>query len=173
MDDHQDFGSHLTWQANSSFIMPVTSTRLKALYGTGFKAPSISQLYDPSYGNEDLDPELSKSWEAGIEQPVAGDMLVLEVSYFDSKYKDMFGSDMAMKTINIGRVTVKGVESSLTLRPLKTLSLGGTFTYLKPKTRRPTRSFRAGRNTRPGQTELGLPARWESQPLVHLRRQTR
>jgi hypothetical protein len=45
-------------------------------------------------------------------------MLVLEVTYFDSKYKDMFGSS-AGKTVNIGRVTEKGVESSLTVKPLK------------------------------------------------------
>lgn len=129
VDDHQEFGSHFTWQANSSFVMPYTGTRLKALYGTGFKAPSISQLYDPSYGNEDLDPETSTSWEAGIEQPVSGDMLVLEVTYFDSKYEDMFGSS-GMQTVNIGRVTVKGVESALTVKPLKTLSLVASFTVL-------------------------------------------
>ncbi|HSV95441.1 MAG TPA: TonB-dependent receptor, partial [Spirochaetota bacterium] len=130
VDDHQEFGTHLSWQANTSLSMPLTGTRLKALWGTGFKAPSIFQVYDPTYGNEELDPELSKSWEAGIEQPVAGDMLVLEVTYFDSKYKDMFGMDGMGKTINVGRVTVKGVESALTVKPLKTLSLLASFTYL-------------------------------------------
>ncbi|MCU0845655.1 MAG: TonB-dependent receptor [Spirochaetes bacterium] len=130
LDDHQEFGSHFTWQANSSFVLPFTGTRLKALYGTGYKAPSISQLYDPSYGNEDLDPELSRSWEAGIEQPVAGELLVLEVTYFDSRYEDMFGSDAFFKTINVGRVAVKGVESALTVKPLKTLSLVASFTFL-------------------------------------------
>ncbi len=134
-DDHQEFGTHLSWQANSSFVMPYTGTRLKALCGTAFKAPSIYQLYDPTYGNKELDPETSKSWEIGIEQPVANGMIVAEIGYFNSKYGDMFGTDAFMKTINIGRVDVKGLESVLTVRPVKTLSFAGSFTYLQTENR--------------------------------------
>lgn len=131
IDNHEEFGTHLSWQADTSLLLPFTGTRLKALYGTGFKAPSIYMLYDPNYGNEDLDPELSKSWEVGIEQPLAADVVTVEVTYFDSKYTDMFGTDPSFITINIGRVTVKGVESTFTLKPIKTLSLAATFTYME------------------------------------------
>jgi vitamin B12 transporter len=34
VDAHEKFGTPLSWQANSSFLLPVTNTRLKALYGT-------------------------------------------------------------------------------------------------------------------------------------------
>ncbi|MDI9423874.1 MAG: TonB-dependent receptor [Spirochaetota bacterium] len=135
VDDHQEFGSRFTWQANSSFAMPVTGTRLKALYGTGFKAPSIYQLYDPTYGNKGLDPERSTSWEAGIEQPLANGLLLLELTYFNSSYKDMFGMDSMWKTTNIGRASVNGIESAITIKAFKTLSLIASFTYLDTEDR--------------------------------------
>lgn len=45
-----------------------TNTKFKATIGTGFKAPSLYYLYDPAYGNENLNPEESFGWDFGIEQ---------------------------------------------------------------------------------------------------------
>ena len=51
--------------------------KVKATLGTGFKAPSLYQLYAPPtawgpIGNRDLEPEESAGWDAGIEQDLAG-----------------------------------------------------------------------------------------------------
>ena len=35
-------------------------------YGTAFKAPTFNELYYPFFGNPDLRPESSRTWEAGI-----------------------------------------------------------------------------------------------------------
>ena len=32
-------------------------------YGSGFKAPSLFYLFDPMFGNPDLQPEKSKGWD--------------------------------------------------------------------------------------------------------------
>ena len=36
------FGPHSTWRLAPAFIVPVTDTKLKASYGTGFKAPTLT-----------------------------------------------------------------------------------------------------------------------------------
>jgi vitamin B12 transporter len=51
-DDNESFGGHTTYRVAPAFIVPETDTKLKASYGTGFKAPSLSQLYQnfPAFG---------------------------------------------------------------------------------------------------------------------------
>ncbi len=40
--------------------------RLRASYATAFRAPTFNDLYYPGYGNDQLDPEKSKSTELGL-----------------------------------------------------------------------------------------------------------
>jgi outer membrane receptor for ferrienterochelin and colicins len=74
-DEHSEFGSK--WTPRASMIYSFfNNLRLKASYGCGFRAPSISELFVTSYRkrgkwiyepNPDLDPEESESYEVGIE----------------------------------------------------------------------------------------------------------
>ncbi|MGR8935740.1 MAG: TonB-dependent receptor domain-containing protein [Gammaproteobacteria bacterium] len=50
-------GWRYQWDYGISFL---------ANYGSAFKAPSFNELYYPNFGNPNLDPEYSKSVEAGI-----------------------------------------------------------------------------------------------------------
>jgi len=67
-DDHDEFNRHATYRATASRQLD-SNWRLRTAYGTGFKAPSLQELYDSSYGsnNPDLSPEESSSLELGIE----------------------------------------------------------------------------------------------------------
>jgi outer membrane cobalamin receptor len=47
---------------------PLPQTRLKASHARKIRFPSLKDLYDPSGGNSTLTPEISKHYEAGIEQ---------------------------------------------------------------------------------------------------------
>lgn len=64
-DDSDTFGKYNTGNAAWGHALS-TSLRLTVSYGTAFKAPAFNQLYYPSYGNPDLQPEKSKSVEAGL-----------------------------------------------------------------------------------------------------------
>ena len=44
-DDNERFGEHPTFRLASAVIVPVTDTKFKGSYGTGFKAPTLNQLY--------------------------------------------------------------------------------------------------------------------------------
>lgn len=65
LDRHRDFGTALTFAANG-FVLVSEQLRLRAAYGEGFKAPTLFQLHS-DYGNLALDPETSRSFEAGLE----------------------------------------------------------------------------------------------------------
>ncbi|NTV94223.1 MAG: TonB-dependent receptor [Thiobacillus sp.] len=66
-DDHDDFGLHNTYRVTANYRID-DALRLHAAYGTGFKAPSLQELYDTSYGgNPDLRPEETVSGELGLE----------------------------------------------------------------------------------------------------------
>jgi len=45
VDDHQTFGSRLTYRITSSYLFRPTGTRIKGTYGTAFKAPTLAQLF--------------------------------------------------------------------------------------------------------------------------------
>jgi iron complex outermembrane receptor protein len=64
-DDYSDFGDSfnpragLTWEFLKGYD-------LKLLYGSAFRAPSFSELYDGGFGNPDLDPEEIDTYEVSL-----------------------------------------------------------------------------------------------------------
>lgn len=86
-DHHDDFGGHTVGQASAAWRLNDGDTILRASWGQGFKAPSLYQL-GSEYGNPNLAPESSHSWDAGIEQRLVDGRVVLSAAYFDRKTKD-------------------------------------------------------------------------------------
>ena len=82
-DAHSTFGDHVTGQASAAYVV-VPGTILRASFGQGFKAPSLYQLYSP-YGSLSLRPEEANGWDAGVEQHLLDDRLVLSATYFGRK----------------------------------------------------------------------------------------
>ena len=79
-DDHDGFGSELTYRFAPMYVHRDTDTRFKASVATGFKAPTLFQTdgFTPNNfgsfyrGNPDLGPEKSFAWEIGMEQMLWG-----------------------------------------------------------------------------------------------------
>lgn len=113
-DDNEKFGSHSTYKLGTSFFYDKTNTKLKANYGTGFKAPSLFYLFDPAFGNPDLKPEENTGWDLGFEQYFFGSGFAFGATYFSMKFENMFGFDQNFVTININEAETKGIESFIT-----------------------------------------------------------
>ena len=111
LDNNSQFGTAFTYRIAPAYMIWETGTKLKATFGTGFKAPSLFYLYDPLYGNIDLNPEKSLGWDAGVEQFFWSEGFSIGVTYFFNKFDDMFGFDpITFKTININKAETNGVE---------------------------------------------------------------
>jgi vitamin B12 transporter len=116
VDDHDRFGSAGTYRATAAWWTP-WSAKLKATYGTGFKAPSLFQLFS-SFGDEKLDPERSRGWDAGFEQNFAERRASFGATYFRNDYEDMIVYDNATsKYANLAEAVTKGVELTAGARP--------------------------------------------------------
>ena len=130
MDDHNKFGSQFTYRIAPAFMLWETGTKFKITIGTGFKAPSLYYLYDPSYGNENLNPEESFGWDFGVEQFFFAQNVSLGTTFFYNEFSDMFGFDyITFKTININQAVTKGVEIFLEAKPLNELNLKANYTF--------------------------------------------
>jgi len=149
IDDHEIFGTETTYKVSAAYLIRQTGTRLKANWGTGFKAPSLFQLYS-TYGSPDLSPEKNKSYDIGFEQSLFSDCLSFDLTYFHNKYSNLVDYNYSTsKYYNVGKAKTKGVELGATLKPLDNLTLSGNFTYTKTEDketgrelqRRPERQF--------------------------------
>ena len=72
--NYSTFGSHESWNAEYGYDV-LTSTRVIAAAGTGFHAPTGVDLYG-TYGNPDLKPEQTRSYELGLRQLVGTNQVV-------------------------------------------------------------------------------------------------
>lgn len=63
---HSRYGNNFTWSFNPSYVM-AQRAKLFFNYSTGFKAPSLNQLYSQYGANPNLKPETSQSIEVGTE----------------------------------------------------------------------------------------------------------
>ena len=113
-DKHKKFGSVTTYRIAPVYFIEETGTKFRATYGTGFKAPSLFNLFDPAYGNAELKSEKSKGWDFGVEQFLLENNLSFEVSYFSNFFTDLFSFDYAtFKTVNLAKAETNGVEFGL------------------------------------------------------------
>lgn len=136
-DDHDAYGNHTTWRLAPAFIVPGSETKLKASYGTGFKAPELYQLYGVGpygfVGNPALLPETSRGYDVGFEQPL-GPRARFGLTYFRNDIDNLIQSDATYTTlINIGEAQTYGVEAFMSVEVNERLS--GRFDYTRTTAR--------------------------------------
>jgi outer membrane cobalamin receptor len=107
-------------------------TRLHASFGTGFRAPDGFELAFTN--NPDLKPEESISFDAGVEQRMAHDRAILDVTYFYNRFKDQIVSTGDLPTNfdseNIGKSRAYGLETTIRLHPIRSLEFSGSYSWL-------------------------------------------
>ncbi len=137
-DEHEEFGGETTYKAGASYRFP-WRTEFYGNYGTSFKAPSFFQLYDPNYGNENLDPETGENYEIGLRQDLFGGRLGLELVYFDIEIEDVvtYVSNWPASGgtyVNMDKLESDGLEFAFNWFITDMLSLKGNYAYTDSKT---------------------------------------
>ncbi|MBW2570594.1 MAG: TonB-dependent receptor, partial [Deltaproteobacteria bacterium] len=132
-DDHQTFGGEDTYKGALAYLYDKTGTKVRGSYGTGFRAPSLYQLYS-SYGAVNLKPEESKGYDVGIDQELFDKKVLLSATYFHNEIDDLIGFNMSTyKYYNVGKVKTEGWETGFTFKPLGWLSFNAHYTYTEAK----------------------------------------
>ena len=140
IDFHSQFGSAVTFRMAPSYLIKPWGTRIKATVGTGFKAPSLYQLYAPPtfyapVGNEFLKPERAVGWDLGIEQILFDGSLLLGAAYFDNSYQNLILYDYLSGYYNVGRARSRGIEVFFRLRPKEVWMISAEYTRTNAKDR--------------------------------------
>jgi len=129
VDDHSRFGKETTWRIAPAVLFSDGRLKVKGTYGTGFKAPSLSQLLGFG-GNVNLNPEKSTSWDMGVERKFSGKRTVLGATWFASDIEDMiiFSPSFILENINEAKIT--GLEITASADILHSVSVDGQYTHL-------------------------------------------
>ena len=85
-DANGRFGGKATYRVAPMLVFPETGTKIKASIGTGFKAPTLNELFVdfPAFqffANRNLQPEQSFGYDIGFEQSLAHDRIAFGATY--------------------------------------------------------------------------------------------
>ncbi len=113
-------------------------SRLHASFATGMRPPSGFELAFTD--NPALRPERTRSFDAGIEQKLFRNVLMLDATYFYNRFYDLIvtlGGSLAhlsrYQSANLANSRAQGLEFSYTVRPARWILLNGSYTLLKTR----------------------------------------
>jgi vitamin B12 transporter len=139
------FGGHVSPRAALAFR--AGRQKIRAGWGEAFRAPAIGELYFPFFGNPDLEPERSESWEVGWDGELEEGRISLTV--FSTDFGQLIVYDNVRNRFgNVGAGTSRGAELGAETALGNRLYLAASWTWLRteeeesglPFLRRPERS---------------------------------
>ena len=140
-DDNSVAGNEDAHRATLAYFFDEKKTKLKSSFGTGFRFPSLYEMYYVYAANENslgsVKAENSKSFDIGLEKTFLNNKLNLDLTYFNIEYKDVLegwktgtSSGLNYTTQNMpGTVKSQGLELSSNWKKNKYLDLGLNYTY--------------------------------------------
>jgi vitamin B12 transporter len=179
VDFNDTFGSVGTWRAGASYLWAPTDTKVKASYGTAFKAPSLFELYGTGFfcgGNRSIQPEYSRGYEVGVEQGLFDRKVKAGITYFFNTYWNLIQCPPPFTSLqNVANAQSEGFETFVQISPVKWLDLYFDYTYTiarnvdanVPLVRRPQDVFNIRAEVRPwedtmfGVGVLQVSSRWD------------
>ncbi|WP_299980891.1 TonB-dependent receptor [uncultured Pseudoteredinibacter sp.] len=159
-DDNDDFGTHNSYRLGAAYLIPtaVGELKLKSSWGTGFRAPSLSELaYNrrdfapPSILDVNLQEEKTDSYDLGIQLFLEGGGQ-LEVVYFDQTVENEIYFDLQTFSGYLqgnGESRSKGVELSFQKNLSEQLYVYSNATYNDTETAPNSAGVREQRVRRP------------------------
>lgn len=128
INEHSRYGLNSTFTLNPSYKIN-DRWRVFGSLASGFKAPSVFQVYDAYSGNEALKPETSLHYEAGIQQLHA--VFSSRAVFFHRDIKNGIDFDYVnFRYFNFLKQKVNGAELEITARPAKSWQITANYTYV-------------------------------------------
>jgi len=133
---HSEFGDAVTYSVNPSYFLH-QQLKIFANIATGFKSPSLYNLAS-EYGNKNLKPERSNSYEAGIQFFDKKNKASIRLTYFNRTVKDV----IIFKSLfvapygqydNADKQKDHGFELEATLRPSDQWSITANYSFVDGK----------------------------------------
>jgi vitamin B12 transporter len=174
-DGNSVFEDQATARVAVSYLLKETDTRLKGSWGQGFRAPTFNELFFPAFapcppfGNPNLKPEESNSWDAGVEQHLWARRIRLAATYFRNDFTNLIQPTLTdpvnfcFEAQNIGKARAEGVEVEASIMPVDGLTVALAYTYTDSEDQTTGDPLR-----RIAENNLAVTATWEPLPGLTL-----
>ena len=127
-EDHSTFGSKWTGRATATIDVNEL-VRVHGSMGSGFKAPTLNDLYFPGFSNPNLEPEESVGFDLGIDTFVPSSQVRFDATFFYNDMSKLIEFDFVSgRPENLGDVITIGAEVGGEYTPNETLTLSGNYT---------------------------------------------
>ena len=131
-DSFNTFGDATTYRITGGYRHLETGTKIRGSYATGFRAPTINQLFFPGFGNPDLKPEESRGWDVGVDQFLWHDKVMVSVTYYHNHFDNLIQNAVVgalLRPENVGEAYTQGWEAAFKIDVSERLSFRGQYTY--------------------------------------------
>ncbi len=140
----------LTYDLSAAYAFVGMGTRLRAHFGSGYRAPSLFERFGASYstfgysvyGDPRLSPERTLTFDAGVSQSLFAERLRLEATYFRTRLSEIivfdFSGAIDPAADPFGRFggylstdggLTQGLELAGELTPVRGLDVKASYTY--------------------------------------------
>lgn len=138
-DDNEQFGTHSTGNVGWKWFVLDQALAINAGWGKAFHAPTFNDLYYPyGYGNPNLKPERSQSYELGASGKK--DWFDWSVQAYSTEADDLIAYNNAFLPDNVSKARLQGVETAVNGTWQK-LRAGLNYTYQDPRSRQAGSNF--------------------------------
>ena len=131
LDHNKIFNDHITYKAAVGYKL--NSDLLKLSYSTGFRAPSLNQLFDPTYGNKNLTPETSQSIELSLEQSWSQTLKTISTLFYTKINNRLSYDPNTFINRNSGKAEITGFEENFTSKLKQNIDVSLSMTLLKTR----------------------------------------
>lgn len=129
-DINTRFANKFTYKIETAYRVLETGTKIRGGFATGFRVPSVNEILFPFFGNPNIQPEETKSFEVGVEQKLFTNMFTVGVTYFNMDLKNQIQPNPSTFIAeNIGRARSQGIESFVNWRILDNLDVTANHTW--------------------------------------------
>ena len=107
----------------------------RLVLSSGFRAPSLYELFDTYYGNSTFTPETSLNAEIGVEKKL-NEASTVSATIFNNNVDNLieFNNDTFVYEQNNGSTETSGLEFSSNIRLNNTINLNANYTYTTSET---------------------------------------
>ena len=158
-DSYNVFGDATTYRVTGGYLLKETGTKFRGSYATGFKAPTLNDLFFQGFGNPNLKPEKSQSMDVGIDQSFFDGRVQVNAGYFWNRFRDLIqfassftplcpASSFGFCPINVAEAKSQGWELGFKATIMEGLQVRGQYTYTM------TRAFDTSTNPLGGDKRL-------------------
>ncbi len=138
-DDNESFGSEWSPSVFAKWKIRESGTEIRGGVSKGIKEATFFENFSAAFEtipNPDLKPEETLTAEIGVKQPLFGNAVELDLSFFQNEFKNIIAYSFTpfengTNYENISRAKSKGAETSIRFYPSDALTLSAAYTYVE------------------------------------------